>query len=197
MNDIAEEDGEGAHDQADAGAEEHEQKQADGQPNDVPGGHDAEPQHDERNGDQREGEVHECEQNLLNWEDESRDADLLEQRGGVDERHEGLAGGLRHEGERDVAQDEVERVVLDVGAEDEREHHAHDDHHHEGVEDRPRDTEDAAAILALEVLGDELLQDETVFIELGFCKRLNVSGGGSGFCHERRSSVEGQYNGSF
>lgn len=187
VNDVAEEDGEGTHDQADARAEEHEQEQADGQPDDVPGGDNAEPQHDERDGDQREGEVHEREQNLLNWEDEARDADLLEQRGGVDERHEGLAGGLRHEGERDVAQDEVERVVFDVGAEDEREHHAHDDHHHEGVEDRPRDTEDAAAVLALEVLGDELLQDETVFIELGFCKRLNVSGGGSGFCHEQRS----------
>ncbi len=71
VNDVAEEGGEGAHDQADAGAEEHEQEQADGQPDDVPGGHDAEPQHDERDGDQREGEVHECEQNLLNWEDEA------------------------------------------------------------------------------------------------------------------------------
>ena len=50
---------------------------------------------------------------------------------------------------------------------------------------------------ALEVLGDELLQDEAVLIEFGFCERLNVSGGGSGFCHERRSSVEGQDNGSF
>ena len=59
----------------------------------MPGGYNAEPQHDERNGDEREGEVHECEQNLLNWEDEARDADLLEQRGGIDERHEGLAGG--------------------------------------------------------------------------------------------------------
>ncbi len=58
-------------------------------------------------------------------EDEARDADLLEQRGGVDERHEGLAGGLRHEGERDVAQDEVERVVLDAVAEQEREYAAH------------------------------------------------------------------------
>ena len=52
MDDIAEEDGEGAHDQADAGAEEHEQEQADGQPDDVPGGYNAEPQHDERDGDQ-------------------------------------------------------------------------------------------------------------------------------------------------
>lgn len=52
VNDVAEEDGEGTHDQADAGTEEHEQKQADGQPDDVPGGYNAEPQHDERDGDQ-------------------------------------------------------------------------------------------------------------------------------------------------
>lgn len=71
VNDVAEEDGEGTHDQADARAEEHEQEQADGQPDDVPGGDNAEPQHDECDGDQRKGEVHECEQNLLDWEDES------------------------------------------------------------------------------------------------------------------------------
>ena len=56
---------------------------------------------------------------------------------------------------------------------------------------------DAAAVLALEVLGDELLEDEAVLIELGFCERLNVSGGGGGICHERRSLVEGQDKGSF
>lgn len=197
VNDVTEEDGEGAHNQADAGTEEHEQEQADGQPDDVPGGDNAEPQHDKSDGDQREGEVHECEQDLLDWEDEARDADLLEQRGGVDERHERLAGGLGHERERDVAQNEVKRIVLDVGTEDEREHDAHDNHHHEGVEDRPRDTEDAAAVLALEVLSDELLQDEAILIEFSFCKRLNVSGGGGGICHERRSLVEGQDKGSF
>lgn len=197
MNDIAEEDSEGAHDQADAGAEEHEKEQTNGQPDDVPGGDNAEPQHDKSDGDQREGEVHECEQDLLDWEDEARDADLLEQRGGVDERHERLAGGLGHERERDVAQNEVKRIVLDVGTEDEREHDAHDNHHHEGVQYGPCDAEDAAAVLALEVLGDELLEDEAVLIELGFCERLNVSGGGGGICHERRSLVEGQDKGSF
>ncbi len=240
MNDIAEEDSEGAHDQADAGAEEHEKEQTNGQPDDVPGGDNAEPQHDKSDGDQREGEVHECEQDLLDWEDEARDADLLEQRGGVDERHERLAGGLGHERERDVAQDEVKRIVLDeceqdlldwedeardadlleqrggvderherlagglghererdvaqnevkrivldVGTEDEREHDAHDNHHHEGVQYGPCDAEDAAAVLALEVLGDELLEDEAVLIELGFCERLNVSGGGGGIRMKR------------
>ena len=43
----------------------------------------------------------------------------------------------------------------------------------------------------------KMLEDEAVLIELGFCERLNVSGGGGGICHERRSLVEGQDKGSF
>lgn len=191
MDDIAKKDCERTDNKADADAEDDEQGKADGQPDEVPGGHDAEPQHDDGDRDEREGEVDERKEDLLHREHEARDLDLFEQRGSVEEGRERGAGGVGHEGERDVAQDEVEREVLDAVAEQEREHDAHDNHHEQRVQHRPNDAEHAAAVLELEVLGDELLENEAVFITLGFrVRRDRCAGGCCSVGHEQCSSVE-------
>lgn len=187
VDDVAEEHGERADDEADADAEDDEETQAHGQPDKVPGGHDAEPQHDERDGDEREGEVHEREQDLLHREHEARDLDLFEQRGGVEERRERGAGRVGHERECDVAQDEVEREVLDAVAEQEREHDAHDNHHEQRVQHRPNDAQHAAAVFELEVLGDELLQDKAVLLCFVLGIRLDGSRVGRIVGHEQCS----------
>ena len=79
------------------------------------------------------------------------------------------AGGVAHKGERDVTQDEIQRVVLDVVGEQEREHDAHDHHHEQRVEHTPGNTEEAPAILDLKVLGNKLPKDVEVFDEVVWC----------------------------
>lgn len=187
VDDVAEEHGERADDEADADAEDDEETQAHGQPDEVPSGDDAEPQHDERDRDEREGEVHEREEDLLHGEHEARDLDFFEQRCGVEERRERGAGGVGHERERDVAQDEVEREVLDAVAEQEREHDAHYDHHEQGIQHRPDDAQHAATVLELEVLGDELLEDEAVLLCFVLGIRLDGSRVGRVIGHEQCS----------
>mgnify|MGYP000333975885 CR=1 FL=1 len=163
---VAEEDRGGADEQADANAEEHEKEERRDHPDDVPGGHDLEEQHDHDDGDEREPEVHHRGEDLLDREHPAVDLDLLEQRGGADDGRQAAVRGLAHERERDVADDEVEGVVLHVGAAQEvREDEAHDHHHEQRVEDAPDDAEDRAAVPQLEVLGHELLQDEAVLGE--------------------------------
>lgn len=157
VDDIAEEYGEGADGEADPNAEDDEQQQTDGEPDDVPRGDDAEPKHDDGHRDKREREVHQCEKHLLDGEDEAGDLHLLEQRGGVEEGRQGSACGFGHEGEGDVSQNKVQRIVLDVRPEDEGEDDAHDGHHEQGVEHRPDNAQHASAIFELEILGDELL----------------------------------------
>ena len=112
----------------------------------VPGGHDAEPQHDDCDRDEREGKVHEREQapsapgktkrctlTFLS----SEDASMIEVSAWL--------GGIRHDGEGDVTHDEVERVhlrrdraVATLG-EDGGEHDGHHDHHEQRVEHTPGD----------------------------------------------------------
>lgn len=114
---------------AHADAEEHQQEQAQGQPDEVPRGHNLEEQYDDGHSDERESEVHEHEQDLLYWEDAPADLDLLEQRRGVDDARKRCVGGVAHERERDVAHDEEEREVGGVAAKHVREHDRHDDYH--------------------------------------------------------------------
>ena len=149
---------------AHADAEEHQQEQAQGQPDKVPRGHSLEEQHDDGHGDERESEVHEREQNLLHREDAPVDLDLLEQGRGVDDARERRVGGVAHERERDVAHDEVEREVGDVAAKHVRDHDGHDNHHEQRVENAPQHAEETTAVLELEVLGDEPLENEQVLL---------------------------------
>ena len=164
VDDVAEEDGERTDGHAHADAEEHQQEQAQGQPDEVPRGHNLEEQHDNGHGDERESEVHEREQDLLHREDVPVDLNLLEQGRGVDDARERRVGRVAHERERDIAHDEVEREVGDVAAKHVREHDGHDDHHEQRVENAPQHTEETTAVLKLEVLGDELLEDEQVLL---------------------------------
>lgn len=164
VDNVAEEDGERANGHAYANAKEHQQEQAQGQPDEVPCGHNLEEQHDDGHGDERESEIHEREQDLLHREDVPVDLNLLEQRRGVDDARERRVGGVTHERERHVAHDEVERKVGDVAAKHVREHDGHDDHHEQRVENAPQHAEETTAVLELEVLGDELLEDEQVLL---------------------------------
>ena len=177
---VAEEHGERREQKTQTHAEDDEQEQRDGKPDQMPGRHDAEPQHDDSDRHEREGEVDEREQRLLDGEHEAVDLDLLEERGRPDDGVERLRGRVGHERERDVADDEVQRVELggdgavaplgEDGAEDDR----HDDHHEQGVEHAPGDSQDGAAIFDLEVFGDELPQDEDILLERRLGKDLDV-----------------------
>lgn len=166
MHDVTEEDGKGADGQPDADAEHHKEKQADGKPDEMPCGNDAEEHHDDGNGNEREGVVHEREEHLLHREDEAVDLDFLKQGRRLDNRGKRVAGGIAHEGERDVAQNEVQRIVLDVVGEEKREHDAHDHHHEQRVQDAPCHTEEAPTVLNLEILGDKLPKDVKVLSEV-------------------------------
>ena len=123
----------------------------------MPGGHHVEPQHDDGDGDKREGEVHEREQDLLHREHKAMDLDLLQERGRLDDGGERLARGIGHHGEGDVTHNEVERVhlrrdraVATLG-EDGGEHDGHHDHHEQRVEHAPGNAQEAAAVFDLEV----------------------------------------------
>ncbi len=150
VDDVAEEHGKCGQREAHTHAEQHEEDKDSGKPQEVPRGGDVEPEHDDGDGDQREGKVDEAEQNLLDRKDEAMDLYLFEKGRGADDRRERRAGRVVHEAEGDVAKDEVQRVIDDVraaqthkeGAED-RGHH---DHHEQGVQHAPQDAQEAAAI---------------------------------------------------
>ena len=185
MNDVAEEYGERGQREAHAHAEQHEEDKDNGKPQEVPRGGDAEPEHDDGDGDQREGKVDEAEQDLLDRKDEAMDLYLFKKGRGADDRRERGAGRVVHEAEGDVAQDEVQRVVDDVraaqthkkGAED----RGHDDHHEQGVQHAPQDAQEAAAVLELEILSYELLKDIQVFFQAVF--RMGGNGARVGRSH--------------
>lgn len=122
--------------------------------------------HDRGDGDKGEAEVDQREEDFFQGEDHLLDADLLEEGGRVDDRGHGGGGGVAHDAEQGVSQDEVERVVLDAGkAQEKAEHCRQDAHHEQGVEHRPHDAQDAAAVFQLEVARDERREREPVSIE--------------------------------
>ena len=180
MDHVAEEDGQGADEEADANGEEHDQHEAHDKPQDVDGRHHAIEDHDDGDGDEAEGKVDGRREDLLDREDPTVHLDLLQERRGVDDGAQAAVGGVVHEGEGDVAHDEVERVVLQVGAQEVLEDEAHDDHHEQRVEDAPDDAQDAPAVAELEVLGDELLKDVAVLGEAAAHVHLGGNGGSLG-----------------
>ena len=167
MHDVAEEDGECADKQAQSSTENghhhHQQRQA---PERVDAGNHAEVNHNQGHGDKRNGEVDQFEQDFLDGEDHLLDADLLDKRLRVDDGAHGTRGAAVHEIEKNLAQDKVEREVLDVEAEHEREHGGKNDHHQQGIEYAPQHTQDAAAVFQFEIFADQGVQHEHIVLEL-------------------------------
>lgn len=156
MTHVAEEHGKGGEQQAQAGAEQQHVYEKKGEEEDVRGGGDLEEDHDRSNGDEREAEVDERKEHLLQGKDHLLDADFLDEGRRVDDRGHGGRGGLAHDAEQRVAEDEVEGVVLNVGeAKEEAEHRCQNAHHEERIEHRPHHAKHAAAILQLEVTGNK------------------------------------------
>lgn len=62
--------------------------------------------------DEAEGKVDGRREDLLDRKDPTVHLDLLQERRGVDDGAQASVGGVVHEGEGDVAHDEIERVVL-------------------------------------------------------------------------------------
>lgn len=71
-----------------------------------------EPQHNQRDGNQREGKVNEREQHLLNREHPAVHLNLFKQGRRRDDGHECLVRRLGHNRERNVADNQVQRVHL-------------------------------------------------------------------------------------
>ena len=166
MKDVMEEHPKSREQQANPGAEQHDEDDQHGKQDDLPGWEDLEIDHDADGRNEREGEVHQGEEDLLHGEDGLLDANLLDERRGIDDGLHRRGRRRAHETEEDVAQDKIQRKVLDVELEHVREHRGHDDHHEQRVEHRPHDAQDAATVLDLEVLGHERGEHAPVLLEL-------------------------------
>lgn len=91
-------------------------------------------QHDQGDSNQREGKVDEREQYLLNRKRPTMHLDLFKQKRSRNDGHEGIIRRLRHSRERDVADEQVQRVhpgrngAIAALTENGRKHNGHDDH---------------------------------------------------------------------
>jgi len=94
--------------------------------------------HDAHGGDERDGEVHELECDLLDGEDHFVDANLLDEGLRIDDRAHGSGRSSAHVVEHDISEDEVygERAS-DVELEDLRKDYREHDHHEQGIQQAP------------------------------------------------------------
>ena len=76
--------------------------------------------------------------------------------------------------EKGVAEDEVERIVLDVEFEERAEHRGEHAHHEERIEHRPEHTERTAAIFELEILADQGCENKPVMFAKKLCRACQV-----------------------
>ena len=154
----------------------HEEDENHRKHDEMPGGNNPEPQHDERNRDQRERKVDQRKENLLHRKDEAIDLDLLEKRSRVDDRPKSSVCRVAHKGERNVTDDEVQGEILYRPAKHVRENNAHDNHHEQRVENAPDNAQDAASIFKLKILAYKLLENKDVFGKRARCVALSELG---------------------
>ncbi len=122
--------------------------------------------HDERQGDQRDEEIHGTGEDRGEHEQAPRDVDLLDDRGVAEEAGSGPAGRLGEEVPQDQRREQEDREVLHGHLQRVREDEGEDEHEEQRVEHGPQHAQHRALVANLQVAGDELPEKTSVAQQL-------------------------------
>ena len=124
--------------------------------------------HHQQQGHKAEHAVHHGKAALFQREDILGDIHLFQQGGGAEHAAHAGGGGLVEEVEEQLTAHQEHREVVDAAAphiHQAAEHGPVDQAHQQGVQHAPQHTQHAAAVFQLEITGNQVLQQVTVFPE--------------------------------
>ena len=179
VSDVPEKGGRRRENQRDAHREDDLERQEEGEEQHRRGRRHMIPEHHERQEDHHREEIlRQIEEDRSNRKNRPRKEHALQQAGIVHDRSRRHGGGTGKERPREQPEHQGEDESFASHPQDHGEGHRVDDHHQEGIGERPEEAEHRSAVFQLDVFEDQVLQQLAIAIEAahGDCQRRHFLG---------------------